>query len=185
MAEFNCFVTEEDIVELLQKALGDGFKIYLDKTFPSPIAEVCADAEAVRGAVKHDQYAFLLEHPRFSRYPVGLRPIERNGERCWYPRSKEGGPVIEVHFFAPFNKGDLGFIPCSLLAYHTKIINPVTEEFEPAGEEIRRAFAALTSIFRRGSRRVRSKTRSAYVLPRVDAMLASGWNLAQPFTSAQ
>ena len=181
MAEFNCFLNKTELVEFLANALRDGFTVWLNKNYPRPTAEPCANAQDIRAAIENRQFAFLLERPDFTRYPLSLRAIERHGQRMWYPRAKEGGPMIEVYFFEPFTRENRGLIPCSLLSYHPKIIVPTTGEFEATGEEVKRAFGSLCAGLRGQSRRVRSKTKTAYVMPGIEAMLAAGWSLAEPF----
>jgi hypothetical protein len=133
--------------------------------------------------LKSGQSAFLLERDDFSRYPIRLRPITREGVKLWYPHAKEGGPVIETYFWGPYSKGEGKFIACSLFGYHAKIENPTTGEEERAGDAVKAAYEKLTAPLRKGSRRVRSPSgkRSAYVSPCTDAMLARGWKLAPPF----
>lgn len=181
MADFDCFVTREEFLSLLQRALAEGYVVHVKRHLVAPIPEICRTAEDVASAMRDGQHAFLLEKPKVSRYPVELVPADRNGSRFWYARSKEGGPVIEAHYFSPFEKEGRRVVPCSLVTYHTQIINPKSGQLEAAGKPIKEAFSFLIAPLRKASRRVKSEKRSAMVSPGVDALLASGWSLAAPF----
>jgi len=181
MAELNCFITNAEFIGLLQGALADGYVIHSKRHLSSPMPAICHSAEEVASAVSGGQHAFILERPEVCRYPIELVPVEGNGSRFWYARSKEGGPVIEAHYFAPFEKVGRRVVPCSLVAYHTRIINPRTGQLEAAGEPIKVAFSLLLAPLRKTSRRVKSAKQSAIVSPGVDALISSGWSLAPPF----
>ena len=185
MAEFDYFVTADEYAELLEAAFADGFRLCLNKNFPGPQGEYVTEKEAIRGLLKSGQRAFLLERDDFSRYPIKLRPVTREGVELWYPRAKEGGPAIETYFWEPYSKDGSRFIACSLFTYHAKIENPTTGGPEPAGDAVKAAYRQLIALLRKRSRRTQSKSkkRSAYVSPGTEAMLAEGWKLAPPFES--
>lgn len=181
MAEFDFFCTKTELVGLLKEALVDGYRVQQKKHLQSPDRQYCETADDVEAAIACDQYAFLLERSDMTRYAVQLQSADREGVTFWYLRPNEGGPVIEVYFWAPFEKDGRRVVPCSLLTHPTRIINPSTDELEPAGESVKAAFAAIVAGIRKRSRRVRSMTRTAFVMPGVDEMLAAGWSLASPF----
>lgn len=181
MADVDCFVTRDEFLGLLQGALAEGYVVHAKKHLVAPVPAICRTAEDVASAVMDGQHAFLLERPDLSRYPIELVPVDKDGSRFWYARSKEGGPVIEAHYFAPFEKEGRRVVACSLVTYHTQIINPKTGQFEAAGESIKEAFSLLLTPLRKASRRVKAEKRSAMVSPGVEALLASGWSLAAPF----
>ena len=185
MAELDCFLTEDEFIGLQEKALDDGYEISLNKNLRQAVPEFVRSGEEVRARVKEGQYSLLLGRSDFTRHPVALRPIERGGQSYWYPRAKEGGPVIEIHYFAPFEKGGKKIVPCSLLSYQERIVNPSTRKQEEAGEPIKKAFAALFADLRGKSRRVKSASRAAYVSPGVDALISEGWSLGPPFDKAK
>jgi hypothetical protein len=184
MAEFGCIITENEYSGFLEAALAGGFKLCLNKYLPRPEHEYVTERRAVPHLLHTKQYAFLLERDDFSRYPVRLIPIERKGVKVWYPRAKEGGPVIETYFWAPFTKGDARFIPCSLIACSAKIVNPMNGTLEPAGDAVKRAYNTLIAPLRKNFKKVRSTKRVAYVSPGAQAMIGAGWRLADPFDSA-
>jgi len=183
MAEFDCFVTADEYAELLEWAFANGFRLSLNKNLPEPQGEYVVQKKAIRGLLKSGQRTFLLERDDFSRYPIRLRRITRDGVERWYPRAKEGGPAIETYFWEPYWRGDTRFIACSLLTYQPKIDNPTTGEQEPAGEAVKTAYEQLIAPLRKSCRRTRSKSknRSAYVSSGTETLLARGCKLAPPF----
>jgi hypothetical protein len=181
MAEFDHFCTKDELVALLQTALIDGYVILAKKHLSRPAPEVFTTAEEIAEAVRKGQYAFLLTRPDITRYPVEPILFREDDRQFWYLRPKEGGPVIEIYFFAPFEKNGRRVVPCSSFSYHGKIIRPHDGEYEPSGESIKKAFNSLISSLRKKSRRIQSVKRSAYVSLGVDKLLASGWKLAAPF----
>ena len=182
MAEHDLFVTEKEFVELIASALDDGFRIQLNKNLPTPAPEYCATRAEIEQAVKQGQYAFLLERDDFTRYPVKVRQVVVNGKEFWYPRSKEGGPVIEAFYWAPFQRDGQTYVPCSLFASHTKIVTPGDRSHEPSGSAVVRALQALVASMQAASQRVKSHRKSAYVSPGIQEALAAGAKLAEPFT---
>lgn len=180
MAEANWFITEADLRELLEKALGGGYRISLNKNFKQPSQVLLEDAESCGESIKRGEHAFLLERDDFTRYPIGLREITKEGIRYWYPRAKEGGPAIEVYYFSPFEKAGRKVIPCSLISYHEKILNPANNREEPAGAAVKKAFSALLGELTR-AKKVKAVHSSANLSPRVLDMLSSGWELAAPY----
>jgi hypothetical protein len=185
MAEFDCFLTRTEFAELLESALRDSFRLCINKNLPRPEREYVQEKEDIRRLLEANQFAFILEREDFSRHPVALRPIERDGVKLWYPRAKEGGPVIEAYFFAPYLENDDRFIPCSLITYSTKFVNPTTGLEEAAGGDVKHAYDALVGPLRKAFKRVRSTKRVAYVSPRVRRLIESGWKLAKPFEAEE
>jgi hypothetical protein len=181
MSDFDCFCSATEFVDLLAGSLVNGYTIHINKNTVQPIAEICTTGDSLRLAFEAKQYSYILTRNDFTRYQIKLRSILRSGVEYWYPRAKEGGPVIETHFFAPYEKDGCKFIPCSLISYHSKIINPIMNRLELAGNAVKEAFEELVSDLRKRSRRVRCKTRSAFVSPEVDVMLSAGWTLGPPF----
>ncbi len=181
MADLDYFITRDEFATLLEASFDNGFRLCINKNVPWPKHECIEMKESIRPVLESKQHAFMLERADFSRYPVRLRSIEREGVTLWYPRTKEGGPVIEIYFFAPFAKDDARFIPCSLITYHTTIVNPVTGLEEPAGETIKRVYDELVLPIRERFKCVRSAKRTAYVSPGAQAMVEAGWQLAPPF----
>jgi hypothetical protein len=184
MAEFDCFLILDEYIDLLEGALGAGFRLILDKNMRELKYEYVSERSAVRDLINPNQKAFLLERDDFSRYPVELRPIQRDGIPIWYPQAVNGGPVIETRFYFPFERDGERTVPCSSIAYSSMIVNPATREREPAGDSIKEAFNSLVLPLRKRSRKVRSKKRTAYVTDGVQAMLDAGWHLARPFDAA-
>lgn len=182
MAEFYYFCTKNEFVGLLHASLIDGYVVHVNKHLAVPISTICTTVEEINSAIDDGQQAFFLARPDITRYPVELISVEReDGSLFWYPRSREGGPVIEAYFWSPYEKNGRRIAPCSLLTYHAKIINPDSGQFEPSGVAIKQAFGELVTSLRKRSRQVKAATRSAFVSPGMDAMLASGWVLAPPF----
>jgi hypothetical protein len=177
------FVTKHEFVELLASALADGFKIQLDKKLPTPAPEYCGTRADIEREVGQGQYAFLLERGDFSRYPVKIRQVVVNGKEFWYPRSKEGGPVIDACYFDPFQKEGERYVPCSLFSCHTKIVTPGDRTVEPAGSAVVKALLGLVAPLQSASQKVKSSRKSAFVSPGVQEALASGAKLAEPFTA--
>ena len=177
----DCFITRNEFRQFLLTALDSGCEIQVNKNLTSPIPAVCAGAEEVISAVNDGARSFLLEHPKISRHPISLSHFIKDGVTMWYPRSKVGGPAIEVMYWAPFEKEGEKIIPCSLISYHSKIFNPKSGELEPAGEAVKIFSRSLLAPLREISKTVRSKNRSAIMTPDVENMLASGWILAAPF----
>lgn len=185
MAGHDLFVTREEFVELLASALGAGFRIQLNKNLPTPSPEYCATRSEVEQAIGQGQHAFLLERDDFSRYPVKIRHVTLDGKETWYPRAKEGGPVIEASYFAPFEREGERYVPSSLFACHTKIVTPGDRAVEPAGSAVVRALQALVAPIQSASQKVKSNRKSAFVSPGVQEALASGAKLAEPFTASE
>ena len=178
-------MTREEFVELLASALADGFRIQLNKNLPTPSPEYCATRAEIERAVGQGQYAFLLERADFSRYPVEIRHVTLDGKETWYPRAKEGGPVIEASYFAPFEKEGERYVPCSLFSCHTKIATPGDRTVEPAGSAVVKALLGLVAPMQSASQKVKSNRKSAFVSPGVQEALASGAKLAEPFTGSE
>src|SRR5271165_7469130 len=184
MAEFGCFITEDEYSDLLETALAGGFRLCLNKKMPRPEHQYVTEKGEVSHLLRTKQYAFLLERDDFSRYPVQLRRIERKGVKAWYPLTNEGGPVIETYFWAPFTKDAARFIPCSLIACSTRIVNPMDGRLESAGDAVKSAYNALIAPLRKCFKKVRSTKRVAFVSPGALEMTDAGWTLAHPFDSA-
>jgi hypothetical protein len=184
MAEFDYFLTQGEFVRLLEAAVVTGYVVHVKKHLPTPMPQLCRTTEEISAAVGTGDCSFLLERSDMSRYPIELIRVDKSGSQFWYPRPKEGGPVIEAYFYPPFEKGDRRVVPCSLLTYHAKIINPNTGQFEPAGDVIKSAFRSMISGLRKASRQVRAVKRSAFVSSGVDAMIKAGCVLAPPFDKA-
>ncbi|WP_156401366.1 hypothetical protein [Duganella sp. Root1480D1] len=182
MAEFNLFCTEKDLVTLLYEALENGCKVQWKIPLPTPSAKYCTSFDEISAAVLAGGHAFLLEHESFTKYPVSLLEYEREGMKYWTARAAEGGPVIEIHFFFPFVKNGVSVIPCSLISFLDRIENPATGEREMSGDAIKRYYAGFVKPIRKGSRRVSSGKRVAYVTNNADDMLKEGWHLATPYS---
>jgi len=181
MAELDIFCTKGEFDALLRGAVGKGYIVHVKRHLPTPNPALCESPEGLLTALGQGVHAFFLERKDVSRYPLALERIDKAGTTFWYERSKEGGPVIEAYFFAPFENIDGRFVACSLLTYHSKIINPYTGQAEAAGDSIKEAFIELVSGLKRVCRRVKATKRSALVSPGVDVLLRDGWSLAPPF----
>lgn len=178
MAGHDLFVTREEFVELLGSALAAGFRIQLNKNLPTPSPEYCATRSDIERAVGQGQHAFLLERDDFSRYPVEIRQVVLDGKETWYPRAKEGGPVIEAQYFAPFETEGERFVACSLFSCQAKIMTPGDRSVEPAGSAVVKALLALVAPIQAASQKIKSNRKSAFVSPGVQQVLDSGAKLA-------
>ncbi|MDM4769256.1 hypothetical protein [Solimonas sp. SE-A11] len=179
--EFNIFITKKELETLLRKAHVDGFKIQESKKLPSPNAEYCLSEADIASALARKQHAFLLEHDDFMRNPIEIMHVKRGVREFWHPFSSVGGPVIEVHYFEPFEENGQLIVPCSLFSYLSKTKNPQSGMAENAGKDIKRVFSDFITPLKESSRKVVSTKRSAYVTPQVEDLLKCGWKLAYPF----
>lgn len=180
MPEFDCFCTKDEFAHTLQEAMLEGYGVHVRRHLSEPHSVVHRDPSAVVPALEAGSAAFLLERADITRYPIGLVAVDGTGVREWALRSKEGGPVIEAYFWAPYQRENRRIVACSLFSYHSKIRRPDGIE-EPAGDGVRRAFRKLIAPLRLRSRMMKGKTKSAFVTPGVDERLASGWVLAAPY----
>jgi hypothetical protein len=184
MPEFNFFCTENDLISILQDALRTGYRIQQKIRLTEPLSKYCETNDEISASVAARGHSYLLENPKFTRYPVSLLKYERDGITFWTARAVKGGPAIAINFFFPYTKEGRSIIPCSLLSFDSVIQNPYTGADERAGDEIKAHFASLVSSFRKTSRRVTSpKKRVAYVSEGADKMLHAGRELAHPFIS--
>lgn len=184
MAELDYFCTRAEFTSLLKEALAAGYKVQMKKHLSAPKLQYCATVDDVECAVAGGQHAFLLERDDLTRYVLKPQSAERDGVPFWYVRPKEGGPLIEMYFFSPYEREGRKVVPCSLISYHQRVINPSTGEPEPAGQAVKVAFGDLVRGLRTQSRRVRWTSRMALVSPDVESMLAEGWTLDAPFADA-
>lgn len=178
MAGHDLFVTREEFVELLGSALAAGFRIQLNKNLPTPSPEYCATRSDIERAVGQGQHAFLLERDDFSRYPVEIRQVVLDGKETWYPRAKEGGPVIEAQYFAPFELEGERWVACSVFSCQAKIMTPGDRSVEPAGSAVVKALLALVAPIQAASQKVKANRKSAFVSPGVQQVLDAGAKLA-------
>ncbi len=181
MTELDYFCTKHELVAVLEQALRSGFHIKVKAQRDAPIPIICRSVADIQDTVNRGSASFLLEREDFTRYPLEMIEGKRKESRFWYFRAKEGGPVIELYFFAPYVKDGTRYIPCSLLSYHDKIVNPSNGQIEAAGAEVRRVFSSLAEPLKASSRRISSLKRAAFVSPGVDHELTTGCLLAKPF----
>lgn len=183
MAEFNFFCIEKDLISILQDSLREGYRIQQKVQLFEPVRKYCESDEEIATSVRAGGNTYLLENPKFTRFPVSLLEYERDGRKFWTARPVKGGPVIEINFFFPFEKNGAFIIPCSLISFHSVIENPTTRDDEKAGDEITKSFAGFILSLRKRSRRVATLKKTAYVSEGADRMLIAGWKLAPPFLS--
>ena len=181
MSEFDCFCSGSEFVALLQGALKVGYRIQVKMRLLEPTPVFLSSEEEIESAMRQGNVFVLLERADVSRYPVGLVNGKNDGGEYWYPRSSVGGPVIEVGYWAAYEKDDKWRVPSASVAFHSKIENPLNGQLESAGDAIRKAYAELIKPLRKTYRKVKSTKRTAHVSPGADALLNSGWVLREPF----
>jgi hypothetical protein len=183
MAEFTYFWTKQEMLDFLVAAFNEGFKIQVNKTTQSPVFIVFDSATAIEAAVANGEFNFVLTRADITRYPFKFRPIIRDGEELWYFRTRVGGPCVEVSFHEPYEQHGKSVVAGTYLAYHSKILHPETDQFEPAGDVVKKEFNALIAPLRKKSKKVKSIKCTAYVSPGVMGLLGSGYVLNTPFAN--
>jgi hypothetical protein len=181
MAEFDYFGTKSEILAYLKAALAAGFTIYSHKAVSTPDFVICDSDAGVEAAVLRHEFIFVLTRPDITRYPFKFSSFKRDGVELWYFRTVVGGPCIEVSFHDVYARDGKRVVPGTYFAYHSKILHPETDEFEPAGDEIKKVFNAMIAPLRKKARKVKSIKRTAYVSPSVEGLLKTGYILAKPF----
>jgi hypothetical protein len=184
MAEFDYFWTKQEMLDFLSAAFTAGFTVYNYKDVATPEFVICNSASEIEAAVGQREFSFVLTRADITRYPFKMSKFVRDGDERWYFRTRVGGPCIETYFWDLYERDGKRVVPCALITYHGKILHPETDQFEPAGDEIKKVFNAMVTPLRKKARKVKSIKRTAYVSPGVDALLASGYVLAAPFDVA-
>jgi hypothetical protein len=184
MAEFNYFWTKQEMLAFLNAAFEAGFTIHNYKDVATPTLVICNSGSEIAAALAHHEFNFVLTRADITRHPFKLSPFMRDGAELWYFRTRVGGPCIEVYFNDLYERDGRQVVPCTLLAYHAKILHPETDQFEPAGDAIKKEFNAMIAPLRKKAKKVKSIKRTAYVSPGVVSLLASGYVLAKPFDAA-
>lgn len=182
MPEIDFFLTDAEFADFVHDAVGRGFRVGIDRFYSDPKPAFVGPDNGITEAIRLSDGAFWLERSDFSQFPLQFKQIIRRGERAWYPRTVEGGPVIEVDYSAIY-MGDGGrrIIPASCLAYHEMIEHPQTREPIPSGSAVADAFAEITAPITAGWRKITAALRTAWVSPGVEHKLERGWFLGAPF----
>lgn len=180
MGELDIFVTRNEFSEIMSDIMMEGYIIYPNKNVSVPHLDQYTSYSEFFEDFNSGVNAFLLKHDDFSRYPMKLRPIIKNGQDFWYPRSKEGGPFIEMYYFEP-QAGSNKILSASLLSVHDKIISPITDIQEPAGNNTKIAFLKIKEYIKNKFKQIKIKRHTAYISNEVVILLKNGWRLAAPF----
>lgn len=184
MAEFAYFWTKREMLDFLCAAFNAGYTVQVNKDMPTPTHAICNTIGEIEAAVGRREFAFILTRADITSYPFKFRQFARDGVDLWYFRTRVGGPCIEIYSADLYERDGKQIVPCSTLAYHSKILHPDTDQFEPAGDAIVKEFNAMIAPLRKKAKKVKSTKRTAYVSPGVVVLLASGYVLATPFEAA-
>lgn len=185
MAEFDYFWTKQEMLDFLKAAFAEGFTVYNYKDVATPDFVICDSAAALEAALQRREFNFVLTRADITRHPFKMSKFIREGVELWYFRTRVGGPCIEFYFWDLYERDGKRVVPCGLLTYHSKILHPETDQFEPAGDAIKQVFNAMIAPLRKSASKVKSAKRTAYVSPGVATLLAAGYVLAAPFDIAK
>jgi hypothetical protein len=103
-----------------------------------------------------------------------------------YAGVTEGGPLIEVLYWAPFEREGTQYIGRALIAYQTRSFSVDESGFEKSGDAIKKSFAGLTKSLHETSTMVRSPKglKSDRVSNGAQGLRRKGRSLRVPFDGA-
>lgn len=179
MAAVNFYITELEFFGLRDRAMDLGHSVWPTQKYAASHPPAYSSKEEIDALSKYDKYAFILTRDDYCRYPIVYKDMMKEEKRYWYWSGGNCGPAIQAYFWAPYERGGVRLIPCSLFCYDRKIMNP-SREFEVPGKPIATALRELLAPIRKTARRVKFVTRTPYVSQGVEKMLAQGWTLAPP-----
>jgi hypothetical protein len=173
MAYTDFFADTTDCERIVRFAFHCGLQIVPNVPYRRPEAIFLSKWEEF-AEIADGRHFFLLDSAQILS-PFAFSYLANKDE--YWLHQREGGPVLSLHAYPPYERDGKCWIPSGMLSYYETYLNTVSLEFEPAPRYLIAVYQKLVGEIKRDARLAAGAKRKYWVMPHAYSALTSGAQL--------